>query len=123
MEKDMYRTVKDASKWRGNSVIGRYFVDNNSINLSTALGSAGSTIFLRLGKPDAMNETLVVDQSLEATPPYLTYKTLQKKRSKLKVAIIHYHRCQCSPTAAATTNSESSRGPSATSFRLNCDSK
>ena len=75
---------KDASKWRGNSVIGRYFVDDNSISLSTALGSAGSSIFLRLGKLDAINATLVVDQSLEATPPYLTDKMLQKKRSKLK---------------------------------------
>ena len=37
-----YRTVNDASKWRGNSVIGRYFVDNNSINLSTALGSTSN---------------------------------------------------------------------------------
>jgi hypothetical protein len=107
-----YRTIKDASKWRGNSVIGKYFVDENSISLSTTLGSAGSSIFLRLGKPDALNATLVVNQSLEARPPYLTDKMLQKKRSKLKEAITRYQRCQSSPTAAATANSESSQVPS-----------
>ena len=51
----------------------------------------------------------MVDQSLEARPPYLTDKTLQKKRSKLKEAITRYQIYQSSPTAAATANSESSQ--------------